>query len=66
MDAASVQLKRNQALAWRAWMAYDAHDLEAFAACITADWVEHHFARADNWRSWPPEVPRLDARPAGR
>jgi predicted ester cyclase len=34
------QLERNKELVRRAWAAYDRGDVDGFAACVTADWVE--------------------------
>jgi predicted ester cyclase len=34
------QLERNKDLVRRAWAAYDRGDVDGFAACVTADWVE--------------------------
>ena len=35
------RLERNKELVRRAWAAYDRGDESGFAACVTADWVEH-------------------------
>jgi len=53
VNESSARLKENKALAWRAWMAYDAHDFAAFAACVTPDWVEHHFERESRLEDLP-------------
>jgi predicted ester cyclase len=34
------QLERNKELVRRAWAAYDRGDVDGFAACVTAEWVE--------------------------